>query len=93
MLDPMTDLVLTDGVVGLRRWDVADAEWYAGTAAHDELIQRFTSESPTLTPDEVRAAIADLPGQADAVGFLICDATTGERLGNIALAIEDGVGH
>lgn len=70
----------------LRPWTVDDAEWYAATVVGDPLIQRFTSESPTLTADEVRAAIVELqkapPGTA---GFLIADGNTGQRLGNIAL--------
>jgi RimJ/RimL family protein N-acetyltransferase len=75
---------LTDGVVLLRQWRAAGADWYADTV-RDPIIQRYTSEPPTLTADQVGAAIADLADQADAVGFVICDATTGQRLGNIAL--------
>jgi RimJ/RimL family protein N-acetyltransferase len=85
---------LSDDVVALREWDLGDAEWYAATAATDELIQRFTTESPTVTALEVRTAILELrAGQSGAVGFLVADAVTGERLGNIALSHEDGVGH
>jgi RimJ/RimL family protein N-acetyltransferase len=84
---------LSDSVVRLREWDLADAQWYAATAAHDELIQQFTSESPTLTVEQVRAAIAELHGNTDLAGFLICDAVGGERLGNIALSHADGIGH
>jgi ribosomal-protein-alanine N-acetyltransferase len=85
---------LGDGVVVLRQWRLDDADWYAETAARDPLIQRFTAESPTLTGDEVRSAIATLlAGADDTAGFLIADARTGERLGNIALACRDGVGH
>jgi [ribosomal protein S5]-alanine N-acetyltransferase len=84
---------LGDDVVVLRRWRLDDADWYAETAAHDPLIQRFTSESPTLTADVVRSAIATLLAGSDhPAGFLIADASTGERLGNIALAHRDGVG-
>jgi [ribosomal protein S5]-alanine N-acetyltransferase len=75
---------LSDGVVLLRQWQAADADWYAVTV-RDPVIQRYTSEPPTLTAAQVRAAIADLAGRAEAVGFVICDATTGERIGNIAL--------
>ena len=81
----------SDGVVRLREWTFDDAEWYAETAAHDELIQRFTVESPTLTSAEVRDAIEDLLATG-LPGFLIEDAITGERLGNIALSHEDGIG-
>lgn len=84
---------LNDGVVLLRAWEVDDAEWYAATAAHDELIQRFTTESATVTAEDVRVAIVELlAGPVGAAGFLVADAETGERLGNIALAYENGVG-
>lgn len=77
----------------LRPWSVGDADWYATTVSGDPLIQRFTSESPTVTVDDVRAAITELlmerPGTA---GFLIADAITGERLGSIALRYGDGIG-
>jgi ribosomal-protein-alanine N-acetyltransferase len=85
---------LNDGVIRLRAWDVADAPWYAEVAANDPEIQRFTSESPDTTADQVRAAIEQLlAGPPQAAGFVITDAVTGERLGNIALEIEAGVGH
>jgi len=87
----VTRLIHTDGVVGLRAWAADDAEWYA-TAARDPLIQQFTTESSTVAPEQVRDAIAALPGQPTAVGFLICDARTGARLGNLALDHEDGIG-
>jgi RimJ/RimL family protein N-acetyltransferase len=85
---------LCDGLIRLRAWDVDDAQWYAETVTQDEQIQRFTSESPDTTTQQVRDAIVHLlTGPADAVGFLIADARSGERLGNIALEVEDGVGH
>jgi len=84
---------LSDGVVRLRRWQPADAGWYAETAAVDPLIQRFTSESPTVTAEQVRAAIAELARRPTAARFLICDAGTGARLGNIALDHQDQIGH
>jgi [ribosomal protein S5]-alanine N-acetyltransferase len=85
--------LIADGVVMLRPWSVADAEWYAETVTHDELIQRFTTESPSLTADAVRRAIIGLLAEPmGVVGFLIADAITGERLGNIALSHQDGVG-
>jgi RimJ/RimL family protein N-acetyltransferase len=87
------DPILTDGVVRLQDWDPTDAEWYAATAGQDELIQRFTAESPSVTPEEVRAAVTNLAGQPNAVGFLICDAVTGQRYGNISLRHEAGIGH
>jgi [ribosomal protein S5]-alanine N-acetyltransferase len=89
----MGALRIADDVVVLRPWDVADAQWYAEIAAHDALIQRFTTESSTLTAAEVRTAIVELLTEpVGAVGFLIADAVTGQRLGNMALAHRDGVG-
>ncbi len=77
----------------LRPWAVDDAEWYAATVTGDQLIQRFTSESPTVTVDEVRAAIAELlAGPPGTTGFLIADAITNQRLGNIALTYENETG-
>ncbi|HKE52395.1 MAG TPA: GNAT family N-acetyltransferase, partial [Actinomycetes bacterium] len=88
----MTEWIRSDGGVGLRAWTVDDADWYA-TAAGDPVIQRYTSESPTLTAAEVRAAISALPGgQPGSAGFVICAVGTGERLGNIALEHCDGIG-
>jgi ribosomal-protein-alanine N-acetyltransferase len=55
-------------------------------------IQRYTTESPTLTAAEVRAAIIALADQTDTVGLVICDAITGQRLGNIALRHQASVG-
>jgi [ribosomal protein S5]-alanine N-acetyltransferase len=89
MRDP--DFALTDGAVVLRQWRLTDADWYAN-AARDPEIQRFTTESPTLTAAEVRAAILGLADQPNAVGLVICEATTGQRLGNIALRHEATAG-
>jgi ribosomal-protein-alanine N-acetyltransferase len=59
----------------------------------DELIQRFTTEPATLTAGMVRRAIVDLlAAGSGSVGFLVADAVTGVRLGNIALEHENGVG-
>jgi RimJ/RimL family protein N-acetyltransferase len=80
---------LSDGVVLLRPWRVDDAEWYASVAANDEPIQRFTTESPTVTAEAVRTAIVELlAGSVGMAGFLVADAVTGERLGNIALTYD-----
>ena len=88
----MSETVCTDGVVALREWHPEDAQWYADSV-RDSDIQRFTTDPPTLTADEVRTAIIALrsaeppnDGSLPDVGLLICDATTGERLGNIAFA-------
>ena len=80
---------LSDGVVLLRPWRVDDAEWYASVAANDELIQRFTTESPTVTAEAVRTAIVELlAGPVGTAGFLVADAATRERLGNVALTYD-----
>ena len=76
---------LDDSVVLLREWADDDSAWYA-ESARDPLIQRFTTESPTLDATEVLAAIIGLRGASDAEGLVICDAVTGERLGNIVLS-------
>jgi [ribosomal protein S5]-alanine N-acetyltransferase len=75
---------LDDGVVRLREWADDDPAWYA-ESVRDPLIQRFTTESPVLDAGQVLAAIVRLRVAGDAEGFVICDAVTGERLGNIAL--------
>jgi RimJ/RimL family protein N-acetyltransferase len=89
----VTEPVRSDGVVGLRTWSVEDAQWYAA-ATCDPMIQRYISESPTVTADEVRAAISALiDGQPGSAGFLVCTADTGARLGNVVLEHHEGVGH
>lgn len=75
---------LNDGVVRLREWAEDDSPWYA-ESVRDPLIQRFTTESPALDAGQVVAAIVRLRAADDAAGFVICDAVTGERLGNMAL--------
>ncbi|SRR5579883_661071 len=85
----MGDGQLDDGVVRLRPWADEDAAWYANSV-RDPLIQQFTTESPTLTAQEVLAAIARLRSSSTDEGFVICDAETGARLGNIALC-HDGI--
>ncbi len=75
---------LDDGVVRLREWADDDSAWYA-ESVRDPLIQRFTTESPALNAGQVLVAIGRLRAADDAEGFVICDAVSGERLGNIAL--------
>lgn len=82
---------LDDGVVRLRDWADEDAAWYA-ESVRDPLIQRFTTDSPGLDAGQVLAAIIRLRGAGDAEGFVICDAVTGERLGNIALSHDGRAG-
>lgn len=79
---------LDDGVIHLRHWADDDAAWYA-ECVRDSEIQRFTTDPPTLDADQVLAAIVQLRAADDAEGFVICDAVTGARLGNIA-AVHDG---
>lgn len=76
---------LADDVVRLAVWTEDDADWYA-QSTRDPLIQRFTTESPTLAAAEVVTAIRRLHADQNAEGFLIRDAVTGARLGNIALS-------
>ena len=71
-------------MVRLREWADDDSDWYAASV-RDPLIQRFTTESPALDAGQVLAAIVRLRTAGDAEGFVICDAVTGRRLGNIAL--------
>jgi [ribosomal protein S5]-alanine N-acetyltransferase len=51
----------------------------------DPLIQQFTTESPTVTAEEVLTAIVRMRASDTDEGLVICDAVTGARLGNIAL--------
>jgi RimJ/RimL family protein N-acetyltransferase len=87
----MQDRGLNDGVVRLRDWADDDSAWYA-ESVRDPLIQRFTTDSPTLDAGQVLAAIVRLRAAGDAEGFVICDAVTGERLGNIALGHDGRAG-
>ena len=87
----MYEDALDDGVVRLRAWADDDAAWYAG-CVQDELIQRFTTESPTLTAAEVLAAIVRLRASPRDEGFVVCDAVTGDRLANIALQHDGSAG-
>jgi len=75
---------LDDGVVRLREWAGEDSEWYA-ESVRDPLIQRFTTESPTLEAAQVLAAIVSLRVTSDSEGFVVCDSASGRRLGNIAM--------
>ena len=84
---------ISDGVVALRRWSTDDATWYAETVTGDPLIQQFTAELPTVTAEDVRSAIRGLLAKpADAAGFLIADADSHQRLGNIALTYKEDTG-
>lgn len=74
----------------LREWTVEDAAWYAETTRDPE-VQRYTTDPPTITADQVARAIEGLPGNPATSSFCIEDA--GERCGNVAVDVEDGVGH
>jgi len=87
----MRDDGLDDGVVLLAAWAEDDADWYA-RSTRDPVIQRFTTEPPTLEAAQVVAAIRRLRADEGAAGFVIRDAVTGERLGNIALSHDGRTG-
>jgi [ribosomal protein S5]-alanine N-acetyltransferase len=80
----MRDQGLDDGMVRLRKWADDVAAWYA-QSVRDPLIQRFTTESSELDTGQVLAAIVKLRASEMDAGFVVCDAVTGARLGNIAL--------
>lgn len=81
---------LTDGVVTLRPWRLLDARWYVA-AARDPAIQHWTSERPNLTGPRFRRVLRSVRRREDVLGYAICDAGTGRRLGNIGLVIEGDV--
>lgn len=82
---------LRDEVVTLRSWEGEDAPWYVA-CVRDPEVQRFTTDPPTLTAEDVATAIAALVGHPERVAYLIADAASGRRLGNIALSHADGIG-
>jgi ribosomal-protein-alanine N-acetyltransferase len=81
---------LRDEVVTLRQWRLEDAAWYA-ECIQDPQVQRFTTDPPTLTTEDVAAAISALVDQPERAAYLIADSMSGQRLGNIALDQADGV--
>jgi RimJ/RimL family protein N-acetyltransferase len=84
---------LTVFPITLRQWSESDADWYAAST-RDPAIQRFTTESPDLTADEVRVAIlALLASDNPHSGLIITDAVTGDRLGNIAVNDEGEISY
>jgi [ribosomal protein S5]-alanine N-acetyltransferase len=76
---------LTDGVVTLRPWQEADADWYVAQVGDPE-IRRFTHEPAGLTALAVREAIEDMHATRAHAGLVITDAATGALLGNAGLA-------
>jgi RimJ/RimL family protein N-acetyltransferase len=76
--------------VKLREWTVEDAAWYA-EATRDPEVQRYTADPPTITAAQVAAAIEARRDHPAAKSFCIEDA--GERCGNVAVDVEEGIGH
>ncbi|MDX8029090.1 GNAT family N-acetyltransferase [Lentzea sp. BCCO 10_0856] len=74
----------------LREWTVEDAAWYA-EATKDPEVQRFTADPPTITADQVAAAVVARSADPDVASFCIEDG--GERCGNMAVDVENGIGH
>lgn len=74
----------------LREWTVEDATWYA-EATKDAEVQRYTTDPPTITAEQVAEAIKGLSTNPRTASFCIEDA--GERCGNVAVDFEGGVGH
>lgn len=72
----------------LRQWRPDDAQWYVAQVS-DPLIQRFTTDAPDITPDDVLAGIARLDDDAGRFGRAIIDPETGSLAGNIAASLAD----
>jgi [ribosomal protein S5]-alanine N-acetyltransferase len=66
----MRDRGLDDGVVRFREWADGDAALYA-ERVREPLIQRFTTESPTLDAGQVLAAIVRLRASGTDAGFAL----------------------
>jgi len=80
------------GDIELREWSQADAAWYAECTREAE-VQRFTADGPDVTAAQVADAIRRRQADPDVASFLIADAHTGERYGNVAVNVVDRVGH
>jgi ribosomal-protein-alanine N-acetyltransferase len=76
-----------EATIRLRGWRPSDARWYAA-AVRDPEILRWTTEHPGTTAADVRAAIAELPADADA--WVVLDGR-GRRVGNASIATHDGI--
>jgi ribosomal-protein-alanine N-acetyltransferase len=72
----------------LRPWTRSDAEWYAAQSQDAEIL-RWTTEKVGLTAAEVRDAIDGF--HPATMAWVIADPATGERLGNAAVEVSDGV--
>ncbi|WP_139306856.1 GNAT family N-acetyltransferase [Modestobacter sp. DSM 44400] len=82
---------LHDAVVTLRPWTLQDAPWYVECTMDPE-VQRFTTDPPTLTAEDVAAAISALAVHPERLAYLVADRASGQRLGNLALDRADDVG-
>ncbi|WP_020575378.1 GNAT family N-acetyltransferase [Actinopolymorpha alba] len=80
---------LTDGVIVLRPWHTDDAEWYA-TQSNDVEIQRNTAEPAHLTAAPVAEEIARYAADPRYPGWAICEADSGELLGNAGVDLAHG---
>lgn len=74
----------------LREWTTADAAWYAGTTRDPE-VQRYTTDPPTITAEQVARAIESR--RDDPAAASLCIEDDGERCGNMAVDVANGIGH
>ncbi|GLZ35573.1 hypothetical protein Lesp02_77600 [Lentzea sp. NBRC 105346] len=79
------------GDIELRAWTESEAPFYAEWTK-DADVQRFTTDGPDITAETVARAIRAQRANPAVVSFLVADSHTGERHGNVALEIHDGVG-
>jgi len=76
-------VILSQGEVLLRPWQVSDAQWYVD--ARDEEVLRWTTEPPKLTVDETVAAIEAVNAREDVFSFAVVDLHRNELAGNVAV--------
>ena len=84
---PMFPALLRGPGFLLRPWRVEDARWYV--ESRDEEIFRWTEERRDLTLKDAEAGIRQANKDPNAVCLAIVDSTSGELLGNIALAFRE----
>ncbi len=84
--------VLSDGVVTLGPWSAGDIDWIADTCT-DEAIQQFTLVPMPYRRDDAVTFVSDIcPYEFDheiAIHLCIADARSAERLGSIALEVNE----
>ena len=84
--------VLSDGVVTLGPWSTGDIDWIADTCT-DEAIQQFTLVPMPYRRDDAVAFVSNIcPYEFDheiAIHACIADATSAERLGSVALEVNE----